>query len=279
MLIITAVAIYPLLYSLWVSLHNINLANPNLTTGFAGVGNYVKLFQDTAFWHAIKLTGVFVVVSVILSLAFGLGLAVLLDMEGRLMRVVRSVMLIPMCLTPVVVGIIWRMMYNPEFGVINYLLRLFGLKAQEFLGSTALAFPAVIVVDVWQWTPFIFLILFAGLRSLPQSPFEAAQVDGASSWQVLRYVTLPLMKPVILIAVLLRALDAVRVFDQVFVLTRGGPAQATDLFSIFIYRVGFRHFHTGYAAAISWVFMLMLLALSIVFVRALFSKRRQGVRA
>jgi multiple sugar transport system permease protein len=201
------------------------------------------------------------------SLVFGLGLALLFDRELHGMVLWRSLLIVPMVVTPVSIGLTWRMMYSDQTGVINFALGQLGLPRPLWIESPDTALVSVILVDIWEWTPFMFLILLAGLRSLPLSPFESAKVDGASAWQRFIYLTLPMLWPVIAVAVLLRAIDALRIFDQIFIMTRGGPAQATDLFSLFLYRTGFKHAYISYAAALSWVLLILTTVLLVYFVR------------
>ena len=172
-----------------------------------------------------------------------------------------------MLLPPVVVAVIWRLIYNPQFGVLNGMLRGFGMNTSALTWTSAegSALASVILVDVWEWTPFLFLLLSAGLQALPQEPLEAARLDGASAWQTFRDIVVPLLKPVIVLAILLRAMDLLRIFDQIFILTQGGPGFATETVSLYIYRTAFRFFNFGYAAAMSF----LGLALTIVFARSL----------
>jgi multiple sugar transport system permease protein len=172
-----------------------------------------------------------------------------------------------MLLPPVVAAVVWRLIYNPQFGALNGTLRMMGLDtgALTWTAGERTALASVILVDVWEWTPFLFLLLSAGLQALPQEPLEAARMDGASAWQIFRDIMLPLLKPVILLALLLRAMDLMRIFDQIFILTQGGPGFATQTMSLYIYRTAFRFFNFGYAAAMSF----LGLALTLVFARLL----------
>ncbi|MEE9299908.1 MAG: sugar ABC transporter permease [Alphaproteobacteria bacterium] len=266
-IVLFVVGIYPLGYSLWISLNAYHPTNPSFPQGFILFENYVTAFFDERARHALGVTALFTFSSVSLSLVLGMGIALLFNIRLPGVAIARALILIPMLVTPIAVGITWRIMYNPELGVINYLLRLVGLPGQGWLGSMNQALLSVIIVDVWQWTPFMFLILFAGVRSLPKSPFEAAAIDGAARWQTFLYVTLPMMRPVIVLAVLLRAVDSVRTFDQIFMMTRGGPNLVTDLASVYLQRVNFKFFDIGYGAALSWAFLILLLAAVIAFIR------------
>jgi multiple sugar transport system permease protein len=176
-----------------------------------------------------------------------------------------------MMLPPVVVGVVWRLMLNPDFGAINGTLKGAGVNTESltWTASPTLALAAVIAVDIWQWTPFMFLVLLAGLQAIPQEPYEAAVIDGSSAWQTFRHVTLPLLKPAILIALLLRTMDLLRVFDQIFILTEGGPGFSTETVSLYIYRTAFRFSDFGYAAAMSFVLLVLTNVVSVGYIRLL----------
>jgi multiple sugar transport system permease protein len=269
LILIFAITLYPLVYSLTISFQNYDI-NRSAETGiqFIGLGNYINLFKDPLFWNSLKLSMIYVVGSVTGSLLLGFGLALLLDRELRGMTVLRSLLIIPMVVTPVSIGLTWRMMFSDAVGIINFVLRAIGLPYPLWIESTNSALVSVMLVDIWEWTPFMFLIILAGLRSLPISPFESAMVDGATWPQRLRYLTIPMLKPVFYVAIILRTVDALRMFDQVFIMTRGGPAQATDLFSLFVYRVGFKLSHMSYAAALSWILLFMSTVLLVFFVNS-----------
>lgn len=205
-------------------------------------------------------TLIFVTSAVFLEFVFGFALALLLHRRVRMKNFFRSVLLTPMFITPVAVGLIFRYMLNSEFGIIPYFLKFLGLKV-DFFATSPLALFSIVFIDVWQWTPFIMLLLLAGLESLPREPFEAARVDGASAWFTFRKVTVPLMRPVIVVAVIIRMLDAFKVFEYLYVITRGGPGNSTESIMYYIYRVGFRFFRMGEAAAMSYVLAFIVLLL------------------
>jgi multiple sugar transport system permease protein len=206
-----------------------------------------------------------------LELGLGLALALLLDSQIRARWLWRSLFLLPMILPPVVVGVIWRLIYNPNFGVLNGALQLFGVDTTQltWLADPSVALLSIILVDVWEWTPFVFLILLAGLQAIPEEPYEAARMDGSSGWQTFRHITLPLLRPAILVAVLLRTMDLLRIFDQVFILTQGGPGGVTETISLYIYKTAFRFFDFGYAAAMSLALLLVTVVLSQIYIRLL----------
>ena len=269
-LYLLALTIYPLFYSVQVA----------LTTTAAGPGpptlkNFARLFHDRLFFISLGQTLIYTAVALVVEFGLGLALALTVHAVGEQRTWWRAwyrpLLLVPMLLPPVVVAVIWRLIYNPDFGLINGTLKSWGIptRALTWIAAERTALLSVILVDVWQWTPFLFLLLLAALQSLPQEPYEAARVDGASAWQTFRLVTWPLLKPAVLVALLLRTMDLLRVFDQIFILTQGGPGFATETASLFIYRTAFRFYDLGYASVLSFVLLAMTLALSKLFVRVL----------
>ena len=175
-------------------------------------------------------------------------------------------------MTPVVVGIIWRLMYNPDLGMLNYFLSWFGFSPVNWTGMPGTALPSVMMADIWEWTPFVALILLAGLQSLPREPYEAALVDGASSWQTFCYITFPLLSPAMLVVLLIRVMDSFKTFDLIFVLTQGGPGMSTEILNYYTYRYGFKFFHLGYASALSWVLLVVVTIICMILIRILQSR-------
>lgn len=265
--ILTVVGFYPLVHSLYISMTGYRPTQPMKDQGFLFLDNYATALGAGQFWDSLALTAVFTATSVVVSFLLGLGLALLFNANRPGFVVVRSLLLIPMLVTPIAVGIIWRVMMAPDFGVLNQLLEIFGLPRGGWIGSTSSALVSVILVDIWQWTPFMFIIIFAGLRALPRSPFEAAAIDGASPFTTFWNVTLPMLRPVIVIAVLLRMIDAVRTYDTVYIMTRGGPNLATDLVSIYLQRINFQFFDLGFGAALSWIVLILVLLAVLALVR------------
>jgi multiple sugar transport system permease protein len=262
-LLLLTLTIYPLIYSVKVSL-----------TGPAGfsLAHYARLVQDRFFLQALTQTLLYTAVALSIEFVLGFALALLIDSLAHGRGFFRAGLLAPMLLPPVVVAVIWRLIYNPQFGVLNGMLRGFGVNtsALTWTSGEGSALASVILVDVWEWTPFLFLLLSAGLQALPQEPLEAARLDGASAWQMFRDIVLPMLKPVIVLAILLRAMDLLRIFDQIFILTQGGPGFATETVSLYIYRTAFRFFNFGYAAAMSF----LGLALTVAFARSLMKVMR-----
>ena len=262
--VLLALSIYPLIYSITISLQQETAAGITW-----GLGNFARLLSDNFFLTALAHTFVYAVSALTCEFLLGLGLALLLNKQIRGRGVFRASLLIPMMLPAVAVGVIWRLMLNPNFGAINETLKQVGINTESFTwtASPKLAMLSVIAVDVWQWTPFVFLVLLAGLQAIPQEPYEAALIDGSSRWQTFRHVTLPLLKPSILIVLLLRTMDLLRVFDQIFILTEGGPGFATETISLYIYRTAFRFFDFGYAAAMSFVLLALTNVISAIYIR------------
>jgi multiple sugar transport system permease protein len=261
--VLLALTIYPLFYSVKVSFQS--------ESGAFTFSNFSRLMTDQFFRSALAHTFLYAVVALTIEFLLGLALALLLHEAIRGRNLFRALLLVPLMLPPVVVGVVWRLMLNSNFGALNGTLKGFGIntEALTWTASPKLAMASVIIADVWQWTPFMFLILLAGLQAIPQEPYEAALVDGSSRWQTFRYVTLPLLKPAILIALLLRTMDLLRVFDHIFILTEGGPGFATETLSLYIYRTAFRFSNFGYAAAMSFVLLVLTNLISVAYIRML----------
>lgn len=259
-----AMIVFPLVYSVTLSFHKWNLIFG--TPRFIWFDNYLSLIRDDRFLMALRTTLIFTAGVTSFEFLIGLGLALSLRIKGNIAAFLRSILMIPMMLTPVAVGLMWRYLYDNSSGVFVYFLSLLGMQEMPaWLGNASYALPAVMVVDIWQWTPFIFLILLSGISSLPPAVFEAAKVDGASPVQTFRYVTFPLLTPFIIIAVTLRLVTAFKVFDIIYVLTRGGPADKTQTLSIYVYKNGWLFLKMGYASALSYVMLIIIVGISLFF--------------
>jgi multiple sugar transport system permease protein len=263
LVLLAGVTIYPLFYVLYLSLQR-RLLIFNISR-FVGLDNYTFLLKDDRFWNAIRNTVYFTFVSVSLELVLGLCLAVLLNRSFRMKGLMRAFVLIPWAVPTVVSAKMWEWMYNSDFGVLNYLL---GTKV-NWLGSPAWALNAAIFMDVWKTTPFVVILLTAALQVIPAELFQAARIDGAGRWQSFRRITLPLLRPVILVVLIFRTLDAFRVFDAVYVLTGGGPANATETLSIYAYKVLFQTLQFGYGSTLAVVVFLCTAGMSIVYMKLL----------
>lgn len=269
--ILAAVGLFPFGYSLFLASTNIVLSKPYLPRLFVGLSQYQDLVADSEFANSLRVTVIFTVMAVLLEFWAGLGLAMLFRRSIAGKSVYRLGILIPMVIPPVVVGLIWKYMFYPESGLATYfttqLMALFGLPPIPFLSSPHTALATLIFIDVWQWTPFMFLILHAGLSSIPSEPYEAAEIDGASPLRIFWTITLPLLKPSILIALIIRTMDAFRTYDTIAILTQGGPGNATQTFNIWLTNLGFVAFDTSRAAALSLIIFVMILVMSFVFIR------------
>jgi multiple sugar transport system permease protein len=261
-----ALTILPLGYAVFTSLQSFRFGKP---LAFIGVQNYLSLLHDSNFYSSLGTTLTFTVTATSFEFVLGMILALLLKDEFPWQRLIRSSLMIPMVIAPVVVGIVWRLLYSSDVGLFSYAVRGLTGHPLNVLSEPLLALPGLILVDIWEWTPFMFLILLAGIQSLPQEPFEAARVDGAGPWATFRHLTLPMLRPVIVVAVLIRALDAFTVFDQVFVLTQGGPGMATEVSTLMVYKAAFRFSQIGYAAAMAITLLILVLALSAAILRSL----------
>ncbi len=234
---------------------------------FIGFGNFIEISQDQRFWNATLRTIIYSVGSVAVQLVLGIGYALLLNQHFRGRGIVRALFLIPMIATPVAVAMVWRLMFQPDLGLFATIGSFFGLPSIPFLSDPLLALPSLMLVDVWQWTPFIALLVLAGLSGLPTETQEAAMVDGANAWQRFWHITLPALRPVIAVAAVTRLIEAMRTFDPIYVITGGGPGQATETLNIYAYNLAFQFLDPGYAAAVVVLFVLVMLLFSFVIIR------------
>ena len=267
-LAIALLIIFPLAFNLYMSLQSwfVSSATP---PEFVGLKNFATILgKDARFWNSLWITIQFTGAGVALELVLGLAIALYLNREFRGRGAVRTVLLLPMVSTPAAIALIWVVMFNPSLGVLNYLLSLVGMKPLLWLGHPRTALPSLIFMDVWKWTPFMVLILHAGLQSLPATPFEAARIDGASGWQLLRYVTLPLLRPTIAVALIFRTMDSLKTFDAIYVMTEGGPNKATEVLNIYVFQEGFKYFHFGYAAALAVILLILVFGVNLILMRA-----------
>ncbi|MEI6157403.1 MAG: sugar ABC transporter permease [Atribacterota bacterium] len=266
LVVLIGVAIFPFFACINNSLRFYDLTNPAKGTPYIGGTNYRLLFEDGRFWHSLLVTFYFVIFGVAVQLVLGYLMASLLNGVEKGSRVL-PFFLIPMVMTPVVVGLTWRLMYDHILGILNYFIRLIGMTPQPWLGTESLALFSIILTDVWEWTPLIFLILYSGMKALPTEPYEAATIDGASIWQVLYRITLPLLKPVILVAILLRAIDAFKWFDTIYIMTSGGPGVATESASIYSYMIAFNFFNIGKGSAFSIIMIILVNIFCMIFIK------------
>lgn len=256
LLYLIAFAIYPLFYSLSLSFTDLSAADAE--GDWVGFRNYIDLFNDPLFWNAAYNSSIMVTISVVLQVVLGVALALFFNLQLKGAWVVRGILVLPMLITPIVVGVMWRALLNPDWGLLNWAVAQMGFEPPNWLGSVEWAMPTLIAVDTWQWTPFVFVIVFARLQALPTDVFEAAQVDGASRLTIFREVTLPLLMPAILFAAVFRAVDSFRSFDLIYGLSYGGPARTTTTMSFFAFQNGFQFQNYGYAAAAAYMMLIIL---------------------
>jgi len=256
--IILAVVIFPLLYSLRLSFIQWDALVPGQK--FIGLKNFAQVITDIRFLASLGHTGI--LLSGIITIEFFLGflLALCLLEEFKLKKFVTAMFILPVTIIPTVAGFIWKLMLDAQYGPVNHVLSIMLRRDIQYtwLAHTNTAYISLIVTDVWQWTPFMILVLLAGLVALPKDTLEAAEIDGASEWQKVRFITLPMLKPVIVVALLIRSLDSLKLFDIVFAMTQGGPGTSTETLSYYIYRNGFEYFRMGYTAAMSYVVLAIV---------------------
>lgn len=255
--------LYPIGYLTFASFFDWRMGTPFADSTFAGLGNYVWILKDPNFRESFMVTITFASTVVALEMVIGVGLAFMLERPIRGMSVFRTIFILPMMIAPIVVGLVWRYMYNPQFGIINKTLKKWGFDSIPWLSSPDWALPSIIIADIWQWTPFIFILSLAALQSLPKSAIEASRIDGASGWQQIVYIKIPLMMPVLVIAALLRMIDAFKVLEVIFIMTNGGPGLSTEILSLQIYKTAFISWELGRAAALSNILLAIVMVITI----------------
>lgn len=258
--IMVASLLYPLIYMIYGSFRSWDPSEKITETEFVGLKNYVTLFNDPNFIESLQVTLIFAISVVSIEMLLGVGLALLLDRNIRGMSLLRTMFILPMMIAPVVVGLMWRYMYHPTVGTFNRFLKSIGLDGVDWLGQHALL--SVIIADIWQWTPFIFILSLAALQSLPQSAIEASRIDGATAWQQIWHIKLPLMMPVLIVTCLLRLIDAFKVLEVILVMTEGGPGLSTEILALRISRTATEFRELGVAAAMSNYLLFLLLILT-----------------
>ena len=260
-----AMIAFPFAYTVWFSLHEFNFgAKPKLNFGM----NYVDMVRDGEFWNGLKVTLVLYILSLTLQLVLGTYVALLLHSSKKLSGVVRTLMISPFVLPPVVVGMMWLVVLDPSIGAANYLLQVVGLPRSDWLASPTWVIATVAMIDTWQWTPYVALIVLGGLQSLPPNVYEAAQIDGAPRWQTFWRITLPLLAPTLVTAAILRSVDLLRFFDIIYITTQGGPGNASNTLNIYGFRKGFELFEIGYASALMITLSAIVLGAVVVLTQA-----------
>jgi multiple sugar transport system permease protein len=261
LLVVGAVIVFPWLYTLWMSAFDWTIGS---TAHYVGLGNYRMLFTNQRFGEAVLHTFYFTALAVAAPLVLGTAAAMIFHREFPFRGVLRGVFVMPMMATPVAVALVWTMMFHPQQGVLNYLLSLVGLPPSLWVYSPTLVIPSLVLVEVWHWTPLVMLIVLGGLAALPTEPYESARLDGASEWQLFRYVTLPLVAPFIVVAAVIRTIDALKTFDTIYVITGGGPGTASETINLYLYLQAFAFYNIGTASAVVVVFFVIVLALALL---------------
>lgn len=263
--VILLAMLFPVVYGLGLSLFDWALRDIRVAPVFRGLGNYVELFKSEYFYTNIRVTLIFTLTVTVSEIVVGLILALLLEQKMAGLRIFRTIFVLPIMVAPVVVGVVWRYLYDPSFGMINYFLSVLGIEARMWLSEPQLALPSIIVADIWQWTPFVFLLLLAGLQGVPKDLLEAGMIDGTNYLQNLLHIKLPVIQPIIIVTAALRLIDAFRSLVVVYIMTFGGPGKSTELLSMAVYKTAFISQRLGLASAIA-VILLAIIFLVTLFV-------------
>jgi len=261
LIVIGAVIVFPWVFTLWMSVHSWTLGQEQT---FAGLDNYIRLATDFRFWESLWHTLIFTVLAVVAPLFLGTLAALIFDAQFPLRGFLRGVFVMPMMATPVAIALVWTMMFHPQLGVLNYLLSLIGIGPQEWIYNRYSVIPSLVLVETWQWTPLIMLIVLGGLAAVPREPYESAEIDGANAWQKFRYLTLPMIAPFLMIGVIIRSIDAIKSFDIIYAMTQGGPGTASETINIYLYNTAFSYYDIGYGSAMAVIFFIIIIALSFV---------------
>jgi multiple sugar transport system permease protein len=261
LVVVLAVIVFPWVFTVWMSLQEWKVGAP---ITFVGLANYLRMPGDPRFVEAVWHTLVYTALSVILPLVLGTFAAVVFHQKFPMRGFLRGLFIMPMMATPVAIALVWTMMFHPQLGVLNYLLSLIGLPAQLWVFDPGTVIPSLVLVETWQWTPLVMLIVLGGLAALPIEPYESAMIDGANFWQRFRYITLPLILPFIFIAGMIRLIDALKSFDIIFAITQGGPGNASETINLYLYSVAFVYYDVGYGSAIALVFFVLIVMLAAV---------------
>src|SRR3989475_4207693 len=259
--VVGAVIIFPWLFTVWMSAFDWKIGS---VAHFVGFDNYVNLATNQRFLESILHTFYFTALAVAAPLVLGTAAAMIFHREFPFRGVLRGVFIMPMMATPVAVALVWTMMFHPQQGVLNYLLSLVGLPPSLWVYSPTLVIPSLVLVEVWHWTPLVMLIVLGGLAALPTEPYESARLDGASEWQLFRFITLPLVAPFLVVAAVIRTIDALKTFDTIYVITGGGPGTASETINLYLYLQAFAFYNIGIASAVVVVVFVIILALALL---------------
>ena len=261
--LIGIIVLFPIIYNLFMSMNSWFVASGK-GPEWIGLKNYINLLDNPRFWNSIKVTFIFSLGALTVEVVLGTMLALFLNREFKGKSIVKLIFLFPIAATPVAVSLIWGMMFNYDLGIINIIMQNLGMEPLLWLASPKIVIPALIITDTWQWTPLILLIVLASLESLPTDPFESAKVDGANIFQVIYHITLPLVRPAIVVAAMIRSIDAIKTFDMIYVMTQGGPDVASENLNLYIFQTGFSYFRMGAASSLAIVLFTLVLVINIL---------------
>jgi multiple sugar transport system permease protein len=261
LVVVAAVIVFPWLFTLYMSAFDWKIGS---VAHFVGFDNYVDLATNQRFRESIVHTFYFTVLAVVFPLLLGTLAALIFNRNFRGRGVLRAIFTMPMMATPVAVALVWTMMFHPQQGVLNYLLTSIGLPPSLWVYSPTLVIPSLVLVEIWHWTPLVMLIVLGGLAALPLEPYESARLDGATEWQLLRHITLPLIAPFLILAAVIRTIDAVKAFDTIYVISQGGPGTASETINLYLYLQAFAFYNVGNASAVVVVFFIIILALALL---------------
>ena len=270
--IVVAVILFPWVFTLFMSVHDWKVSGD---TPFVGLANYAKMLHDERFLSAVWRTLWFTAAAVIAPVVLGVWAAACFAEKFPLRGLARTLFVLPMMATPVAISLVWTMMFHPQLGVLNYLLTKVGLPPSTWVYDPGTVIPTLVMVETWQWTPLVMLIVLGGLASLPVDPYEAAIIDGANKWQTFRHITMPLVWPFIMVAAVIRVIDALKTFDTIYVITLGGPGTASETINIMLYQTAFAYYDLGYGSAIVVVFFVLILLISLLLLRV---RQREDLR-
>jgi multiple sugar transport system permease protein len=260
-LVVGSVIVFPWVFTVWMSMQEWTVGGARRFTGLA---NYARLATDERFIASIGHTLVYTLLAVVLPLIFGTLAALIFNARVPLRGILRGLFVMPMMATPVAIALVWTMMFHPQLGVLNYLLSLVGIGPQAWVFSPNTVIPSLVLVETWQWSPLVMLIVLGGLAAIPTEPYESAAIDGANAFQRFRYITLPMIAPFLMVAVIIRTIDALKSFDIIYAITQGGPGTASETINLYLYSVAFAYYDVGYGSAIAVVFFALVIALSLL---------------
>jgi multiple sugar transport system permease protein len=271
-LFVLIMMVFPIVYTFRLSFFDWSMSSATAPQ-WVGLSNYTSLFQDPRFVAAFWRTLYFTAMAIVIETVLGVAIALLLNKDFKGKNIVKTIFLLPMVATPVAMGLVWLLIYEPTMGFANTLMTFLHLPQQLWLASPNQVIPSLVVIDVWEWTPMVSLIVLAGLATLPVDPYEAAYVDGATKWQSLRHITLPLLRPTIVVAVMLRLIDVLKTFDIIYATTQGGPGNASETLNVYGYNLGFQYFNMGLASALLVIFFAIVMGFTVLM---LWTRKRVG---